>query len=113
RLKDKYPNIEINVISNKPPVSDEVEVQFIAWSKQTEIAALSKFDIGIMPLPDDDWARGKCGFKGLQYMSLGIPCVMSPVGANKDIVNDNENGFLADSQEEWFDKLSKLIEDPT
>ncbi|MDD4214679.1 MAG: glycosyltransferase, partial [Bacteroidales bacterium] len=71
-----------------------------------------EFDIGIMPLPDDEWSRGKCGFKGLQYMALGIPAVLSPVGVNTEIVQDGVNGFLAANDEEWIEKLSLLIESP-
>lgn len=80
------------------------------WRLETEIEDLNKIDIGIMPLPDDQWTRGKCGFKGLQYMGCGIPAVMSPVGVNLEIVQDGDNGFLANSDEEWFEKLSQLIE---
>lgn len=86
-------------------------VEFIHWNRETEIEDLSAIHIGIMPLPDDDWARGKCGFKGLQYMALGIPAVMSPVGVNSEIIIDGENGFLANSQQEWFSKICLLIED--
>jgi len=71
---------------------------------------LQKIDIGIMPLPDDEWSKGKCGLKGLQYMALGIPTVMSPVGVNKKIIYDGENGLLASGTNEWVDKLSILID---
>ncbi len=64
-----------------------------------------------MPLPDDEWARGKCGLKGLQYMALGIPTIMSPVGVNSDIIRDGENGFLAASTEDWVAKVSRLVDD--
>jgi glycosyltransferase involved in cell wall biosynthesis len=72
---------------------------------------LSEIDIGIMPLPDNQWTRGKCGFKGLQYMSLGIPTVMSNVGVNIDIIEQGENGFLANTTEDWISYLSALIDD--
>jgi glycosyltransferase involved in cell wall biosynthesis len=88
-------------------------VQFIRWQRETEIEDLSAIHIGIMPLPDDDWAHGKCGFKGLQYMALGIPAVMSPVGVNREIIRDGENGFLAATNEEWIARLTQLIEDPS
>ena len=63
-----------------------------------------------MPLPDDAWAKGKCGFKGLQYMALEIPAVMSRVGVNNEIISDGENGFLAGDDKEWIEKISLLIE---
>ena len=79
------------------------------WDASTEIQSLCGMDIGIMPLPDDDWSRGKCGLKGLQFMALGIPVVMENVGANRDIVSDGINGFLASGKQEWVSKLSSLV----
>lgn len=72
---------------------------------------IQTFDIGVMPLKDDDESRGKCGFKVLQYMASGIPVVISPVGINKEIVEDGVNGFLAKDNSEWVKKISTLIED--
>lgn len=108
----KYPNsLEFRVISNKPSVLKHDQITFVAWNKETEVEDVAAFDIGIMPLPDDEWAKGKCGFKGLQYMSLGIPAVVSPVGVNNEIIKNGTNGFFADSSLEWNNVLSKLIED--
>jgi glycosyltransferase involved in cell wall biosynthesis len=70
---------------------------------------LKPIDIGVMPLPDDAWSKGKCGAKALQFMGLGIPTVCSPVGVNTDIIRDNQNGFLAATEDEWVEKLSNLI----
>ena len=72
---------------------------------------LSSFDIGIMPLPDDEWAKGKCGLKGLSYMACEIPTIMSPVGVNTEIIKHGENGFLASTTDEWVHCLSQLIND--
>lgn len=86
-----------------------VEVESMKWRSETEVEDLGKIDIGIMPLPDDQWSKGKCGLKALQYMALGTPTVCSPVGVNSTIIRDGENGFLADAKEEWIEKLKKLI----
>jgi len=88
-----------------------VEVEATAWRSETEVEDLRSGDIGIMPLPDDAWSRGKCGLKALQYMALGMPTVCSAVGANKDIIRDGENGFLAASEDEWVRKLKILLHD--
>lgn len=86
-----------------------VEVEAMPWRAATELEDLSAIDIGVMPLPDDNWSKGKCGLKALQFMALGIPTICSPVGVNTDIIQDNENGFLAGTEAEWVDKLTRLL----
>ena len=112
RIKEKYGDkVYLKGIMNSTTWRSEIaDTKIVQWSAQNEIEELCEFDIGIMPLPDDKWSRGKCGFKGLQCMALELPVVMSPVGVNKEIISDGENGFLADSEEEWFEKLSALID---
>jgi len=88
-----------------------VDVCATPWRSATEVEDLRDIDIGLMPLPDDPWARGKCALKALQYMALGIPAVCSPVGVNADIVRDGDNGFLASTDDEWVDRLSRLLDD--
>ena len=97
------------IISNKPYNSSTIAFQWKQWSPETEITDLQDIDIGIMPLPNDEWSKGKCGFKGLQYMALEIPTIMSPVGVNTQIITDGVNGFLAETDDEWFDVLCELI----
>ena len=82
------------------------------WSEDTEVAAIQSMDIGIMPLSDSPWARGKCGYKLIQYMACGLPVVASPVGVNADIVEHGVNGFLATTDDEWRQALTTLLRDP-
>ena len=111
KLKEKYGNrIHFKVIGDSSYQNSKLGIQGIAWDMKTELAELSEFDIGIMPLPDDEWTKGKCGLKGLVYMSLEIPTVMSPIGVNTDIIQEGVNGFLASGVDEWVDKLSQLID---
>lgn len=88
-----------------------VPTRLIPWSEETEGELISDFDIGIMPLPDDNWERGKCSYKLIQYMACALPIVASPVGMNKDVVREGWNGFLAKDAHDWEDALEKLIQD--
>jgi glycosyltransferase involved in cell wall biosynthesis len=85
-----------------------VPLEVVPWSEAGELASLRTLDVGVMPLPDSPWERGKCGFKLIQYMAAALPVVASPVGANRDIVVDGETGFLAGSQDQWLDALRTL-----
>ncbi len=89
----------------------QVPWRFIPWSPEVEIRETATFDIGLMPLPDTPWTRGKCGFKALQYMGLGIPAVCSPVGVNAEIITHEQTGLLADSPDDWRRCLKRLAED--
>ena len=109
-LEQKYYQLQVNVISYIPPPLNLKRIHFSLWSLATEISDLAQFDIGIMPLPDDEWAKGKCGFKALQYMALQIPTVASPVGVNTQIIQQGENGFLCSKTDEWENYISILIE---
>ncbi|WP_448518084.1 glycosyltransferase family 4 protein [Rhodoflexus sp.] len=110
-IKKKYGDkVRFKLIGDSRYKNESLDIQGIAWHPDTELEELGELDIGIMPLPDTEWTRGKCGFKGLTYMSLAIPAVLSPVGINKDIVQDGKNGYLAATTEEWIEKLSLLIE---
>ena len=110
-IKNRYKEkVGFLIIADQKPVLNLDQFQFIRWNMETEIEDLSQLDIGIMPLPDDIWAQGKCGFKALQYMALEIPAVISPVGVNLKIIQDNMNGFHAGPDNEWINKLSLLID---
>lgn len=108
-LKQKYP-VEFAIICNKPPQFELAELRYIPWNESTEVEDLLKINIGLMPLDPDPWCEGKCGFKLIQYLSLGIPAVASPVGVNRQIIEKRENGFLCSTKEEWIQALSFLIE---
>ncbi|MBL7863238.1 MAG: glycosyltransferase [Cyclobacteriaceae bacterium] len=86
-----------------------MEEEIIPWSEETEVSGIQKFDVGIMPLEDDYWERGKCGYKLIQYMGCGIPVIGSPVGVNEQIIKDGINGFKAGSLSEWEQRLEYLI----
>lgn len=110
-LEGECPNVHFLVIADRPPQLRVKNLQFCMWSRQDEIKDLMKADIGIMPLPDDKWANGKCGFKALQYMALCIPTVASPVGVNNVIIENGRNGFLCTTHQEWLSTLIRLIND--
>ena len=89
----------------------EEPFEFLPWSEETEVTSIKGMDIGLMPLPDTPWTRGKCGYKLIQYMACGLPVVASPVGVNCEIVEHGVNGFLAESDEEWRSAIEKLLSD--
>jgi glycosyltransferase involved in cell wall biosynthesis len=102
------------VISDRPPPRSlaALKAEFVRWRPESEVADLAALDIGVMPLPDGPYERGKCAFKLLQYMALGRPGVASPVGANAEVVTDKVDGFLPTTDDAWEEALTLLIEDP-
>ena len=105
--------VEILIISNKAPQFTLKNLRFIPWQEATEVADLLQMNVGLMPLEADPWCEGKCGFKLIQYMALGIPAVASPIGVNKQIIDEGKNGFLCTTKEEWYNAIALLIQDTT
>jgi glycosyltransferase involved in cell wall biosynthesis len=112
RLTKRHPTLKLRVICSAFPDWNDVNVERVPWSSATEAHSLAGAHIGVMPLTDDAWSRGKCAFKLLQYMAAGLPCVASPVGANTEAVQDGINGFHATDIDEWERSLDKLIVSP-
>jgi glycosyltransferase involved in cell wall biosynthesis len=108
KLAEKEP-FRLRVIGTPSYECAPVDVEAMPWRAETELEDLSEIDIGMMPLPDDRWSKGKCGLKALQFMALGIPTICSPVGVNTDIIQDDQNGFIAGTEDEWVEKLSRLL----
>jgi glycosyltransferase involved in cell wall biosynthesis len=86
-------------------------LNFVEWSEAGEVPFLQSLDIGVMPLDNSPWAKGKCGYKIIQYMACGIPVVASPIGVNQDIIDHGINGFLVETDEEWYSAITKLMKD--
>ena len=104
-------DVEIRVQSNRRPELPGVPVVWQPWSPATEIQEIRRYHIGIKPMPDDPWARGKCPMKELQYMALGVPAVCSAAGSSVEAIRDGENGFLAASADQWLQHLTRLVDD--
>jgi glycosyltransferase involved in cell wall biosynthesis len=82
--------------------------EFLSWSENSEVKSIQTFDVGIMPLPDTPWAKGKCGYKLIQYMACGVPVVASDIGANKDIIDHGQQGFLTTTLKDWYEAIKAL-----
>lgn len=104
----------MKIVCSKPPRRPiaGAEMRFVQWSAESEARDVGDCHVGIMPLPDNEVSRGKCGMKALQYMATGRPVVVSPVGVNAEIVRDGHNGFLAASDDQWVEALRRLAGDP-
>jgi glycosyltransferase involved in cell wall biosynthesis len=111
-IRQKFPKVKLKIVSNDFYNSSHLPIIKKFWKLEDENVDLISFDIGLMPLKDDLWSRGKCGLKIVQYLSVGVPVVCTPVGINSDIIKDGENGFWATNEEEWVSRLSTLIQNP-
>jgi glycosyltransferase involved in cell wall biosynthesis len=113
-LIQRFPAIRFRLLAIGPSALawDGLPVEVRPWSEATEASDLHECDVGIMPLDDDAWSRGKCGYKLVQYFACGLPVVASPVGVNRELVDHGGNGFLAASAEDWLAALTALCRDP-
>lgn len=112
RLQIKYPAVQFHFIGAGNGIDcSGLRAKILKWSEITETELISQCQIGVMPLGDTEFTRGKCGLKLIQYMACGLPVVASPVGVNCEIVEENKNGFLASTHDEWYEKLERLIRD--
>jgi glycosyltransferase involved in cell wall biosynthesis len=103
------------IIADKPFTSSKIpssRIVFEPWSEKTEASLLHRMDVGIMPLPENEWTLGKCSFKMLQYMATGLPVVVSPVGLNSDILNKGALGLGPKTADEWYDSLLRIYNEP-
>jgi glycosyltransferase involved in cell wall biosynthesis len=113
RLQSEHPRLSFRFIgAGNGFLRNGLRAETFEWSEKTETDLLSECDMGIMPVPDEEFVRGKCGLKLIQYMACGLPVVASPVGVNRQIVEEGKNGFLAATDDEWFEKLDKLVRHP-
>jgi glycosyltransferase involved in cell wall biosynthesis len=104
-------SFKLRVIGAGPIIVPGIDIESLPWTADTEASMVSNCDIGIMPLSDTPWERGKCAYKLIQYMACGIPVVASPVGANRNVVKNGETGFFATSDSDWIEKLEQLLGD--
>ncbi len=111
RLYEQYPHFQLKIVCDQFVESERLPVIKKRWAAEEEETDLKSFDIGIMPLTDDPWTRGKCGLKILQYYGVGVPVVCTPVGVNRDIVEDGRNGFWAENEDQWKERLLLLMQD--
>jgi glycosyltransferase involved in cell wall biosynthesis len=103
--------VRFKIIGQTNYKNSQLNVESVNWTEKSEVDQLNSFDIGIMPLPDDEWAKGKCGLKGLSYMACGVATIMSNVGVNADIIKNGQNGFIATNETDWLHYLTLLIND--
>ena len=108
QLEQNY-SFKFIVIADRKPDINLKNMEFMVWDKETEIGDQLQFNIGVMPLPDTEWAKGKCAFKALQYMALGIPAVVSAVGANVIVVPDGIVGYTCTTPQQWYEKMEHLL----
>ncbi|TRX20890.1 glycosyltransferase family 4 protein [Flavobacterium franklandianum] len=106
-------NVELHIVGSTQDLGLGDKVKYLKWTEDTEVASISNFDIGIMPLENTPWELGKCAYKLIQYMGCGVPVVASAVGMNIDVIDEGVNGFLVHEEAQWLVRINQLIEDST
>lgn len=109
-----YPTVKLKIVCDRKPefrLIDNSRYKFVAWSESIEVESIQSMDIGIMPLENSEWAKGKCSFKMLQYMACGKPVVVSPIGMNAEVLAKGHIGVGASTEGEWVDALASLLDD--
>lgn len=111
RLAARFPHVKLRVIGDEFPGAGRMPVETVSWSPQARRLGLATADIGLAPLPDDPFTRGKCSFKVLEYSASGLPVVASPVGTNAEYVREGTTGYLVATERDWEARLTRLVED--
>lgn len=111
-LAGRVPGLRLKTISDAFPVMGAMPVEPVPWSESSEAAELSSADLGVHWLDDNEWNRGKCGLKILQYMAAGLPVVTNPTGVHSEMVLHGSTGYLAETPQQWFDAIAKLGSSP-
>src|SRR5688572_18103485 len=107
-LKKAGIDFKLLVLGDGAFTMDGVEVESLAWKEEYEVATIKRFDIGLYPLPDEEWVYGKSGLKALQYMAVGVPTIATAIGANFRIIENGVNGYLVKTDQEWVDTIKDL-----
>jgi glycosyltransferase involved in cell wall biosynthesis len=111
RVRERHPFVLRISGSGEPVQIPGVVTENAPWSLGDEVRLFNTCDVGVYPLADDEWSKGKCGFKAIEFMACGVPVVASAVGVNREIIEDGVNGFLASTDDEWVDKIGRLLVD--
>jgi glycosyltransferase involved in cell wall biosynthesis len=114
KIQAKYPQCIFKIMGgNNIAIEGINNLESLDWDNEIEIPTLQTFDIGLYPLPNEQWVHGKSGLKAIQYMALGIPTIATAIGANYRVIDHEKSGFLVSTEDEWVDTISKLIDNPT
>jgi glycosyltransferase involved in cell wall biosynthesis len=112
-VMNKFPQVRLRIVSDQRPQFKNIssaKLEYIKWSPENEVACLQGLSVGIMPLEESLWTRGKCSYKMLQYLACGVPVVVSPIGMNSEVLGRGQCGLAANDEHGWIDGLTTLLE---